>query len=229
MALTSRRLPTRSASKLPKASPPASYVPPRITRAQVRRALRGRSDIRRATSLVLALNEEQERIRVRRSPDAVTYLEAEVLSEGRAAAETIRDEGAARLGQLIQQGTKLRGEIRLAEGDSARLAEYPCDGIYAELLTTTEAEQRQQVVTTQITQEAKNDSLKHRLVPKWLRWLVLLVPVVDFPLLTLFSGDIFNVAWDQVASGSGLVGALSSVVFGLLGTVVIAIGCPWPI
>ncbi|WP_068015959.1 hypothetical protein [Nocardia mexicana] len=201
-----------------------SYTPRQVSDAEVHRAVAGRKDRRRAAKIVRWLIQEQELIGNARSPERPTYGEAELLSQGIAAAKQIRNDGAARLGGLIQQAQQLRGEIALAEGDMARLSEQPVSGTHADLLTATEATNRHDTIATRVRKEADAGSLKHRLVPTWLRRAILCVPVVDLPILTLFSGDIFNVAWDQVAAGQSLLPAITSLIFDLLGTAVIALG-----
>ncbi|MGQ4615202.1 hypothetical protein [Nocardia sp. R7R-8] len=166
---------------------------------------------------------EQLRINKSRSADRVSYLEAEVTSEGIQAATTSRDEGVARLGTLIQRAVQLRGTIAVVEADMARLATRPITGAHDELLTATEGEQRQSAVDTQIRKDTVSGSLKHRRVPKAIRLAALLVPIVDLPVFTLFAGDMFNVAWDQVAEGRSLLPAITSIVFGLLATAGLAL------
>ncbi|MBF6298973.1 hypothetical protein IU459_15680 [Nocardia amamiensis] len=186
--------------------------------------MRGRSSSRRqAAPIVWALFREQLRINKSRSADRVSYLEAEVASEGIQAATKIRDEAVANLGKLTQQAVQLRGTITLVEADMARLATRPIVGAHDELLTATEGEQRQSAVDAQIRKETGTGSLKHRRVPKAIRLAALLVPVVDLPVFTLFAGDMFNVAWDQVAEGRALLPAITSVVFGLLATAGLAL------
>ncbi|WP_433598732.1 hypothetical protein ACQPXH_23935 [Nocardia sp. CA-135953] len=170
-----------------------------------------------------ALFREQLRINKSRSADRVSYLEAEVTSEGVQAATTIRDEGVARLGTLIQRAVQLRGTIAVVEADMARLGSRPISGVHDELLTATEGEQRQSAVDAQVRKETGTSSLKHRRVPKAMRLAALLVPVIDLPVFTLFAGDMFNVAWDQVAAGRSLLPAITAVVFGLLATAGLAL------
>ncbi|MFF0527795.1 hypothetical protein ACFYT3_05345 [Nocardia amikacinitolerans] len=163
------------------------------------------------------------RIDKSRSADRLSYLEAEVTSEGVQAATKIRDEGVVRLGKLTQRAVQLRGDITLAETDMGRLAIRPIMGAHDELLTATEGEQRQSAVDAQVRKEAGTGSLKHRRVPKAMRLAAILLPVIDLPVFTLFAGDMFNVAWDQVAEGRSLLPAITSVVFGLLATAGLAL------
>ncbi|MGY1875671.1 hypothetical protein [Nocardia gipuzkoensis] len=170
-----------------------------------------------------ALFREQMRIAKSRSADRLSYGEAEVTSEGVQAATKIRDEGVAQLGKLTQKAVQLRGNIALVEADMARLGSRPISGVHDELLTATEGEQRQSAVDAQVRKETGTGSLKHRRVPKVMRLAALLVPVIDLPVFTLFAGDMFNVAWDQVAEGRSLLPAITSVVFGLLATAGLAL------
>lgn len=216
---------TRSTPRTSSSSPPSpAYNPPQVSKADVWAAVRGRSLPRRkAAPIVWAMFREQLRIGKSRSADRVSYLEAEVTSEGIQAATTIRDEGVARLGTLIQRAVQLRGTIAVVEADMARLATRPITGVHDELLTATEGEHRQSAVDAQVRKETGTGSLKHRRVPKAMRLAALLVPVIDLPVFTLFAGDMFNVAWDQVAAGRSLLPAITAVVFGLLATAGLAL------
>ncbi|WP_433578548.1 hypothetical protein [Nocardia brasiliensis] len=174
------------------------------------------------TTVVQWLLREQQLINKPRSPERPTYGEAEVLSEGQAAAVKIRNDGANQLGRLIRQAQKLRAEIAVLDGDIARLPEQPINGNHGQLLTAEEAQQRHTAVAAHVTKEADSGTLKHRLVPNPLRLTAQLVLVVDLPVFTLFSGDMLNVAWDQVAEGRSLLPAITAFIFGLLATVGVA-------
>ncbi|MEV0710395.1 hypothetical protein [Nocardia aurea] len=173
---------------------------------------------------VVALHQEQTRIQQRRSPDRQSWNEAEVVSRGKAAAEQLRDDGAARIDQLCAKAAAMRSEIAVVEGDIGRLAQRPVRGDREELLTAAEAEQRCAIVAEQITKEADAGSRRHQQMSSVMRTVVRLIPLIDLPVLTMFSADIFNLPWDAAFEVGNVPRLLTSLTFGLLGTVVLAVG-----
>ncbi|MBH0779390.1 hypothetical protein [Nocardia bovistercoris] len=215
----------RSAAKVVKPAP-AAYSPPRLPWIDIWKSrLFGFPIPRSMLAVVLALYREQKyRIKIRRSADRYSYLEAEVVSGGRAAAHRFRDRGVATIGKLVDQAGELWQEGVVIGDAIGRLPREPLTGVRGELLTAEEADVRIASVSSRIERETNEGSIQHRRVSNSAKLLVPLITVLDLPILTLFSGTIFNVAWDQISSGGSIVPATSAIVFGLLGTVAIAAG-----
>ncbi|WP_405182544.1 hypothetical protein OG225_16765 [Nocardia sp. NBC_01377] len=177
---------------------------------------------RDALPFVVALHREQERVGQRRPPDRHSWYEATVIGMGKAEADRIRDRGAVEINRLGDQAVTLHGEVSVIDGDIARLDQEPVRGVHRELLNAEEAEQRQTAIAATIAGATRAGSLKHHRVSRMMRWAVRLIPLIDWPVLTMFSADIFNLPWDAALEGGNIVRLLTSVTFGFLGTVVLA-------
>ncbi len=174
---------------------------------------------------VLALVKEQSRIGVKRSPHRLSNLEAVVTSKGMARAEEIRNAGGKKLGQVVEAFDKTTAEIATAEEERGSLPDHPVVGANGHLLTAAEAETRMSVLRGTVANETDQGSLKHRRVATWLRWFALLGMAADFVVLTYFLGNVFNVDWNGLTGGDvAIVPLLTSLVFAILGTAVVAIG-----
>ncbi|MGW0358920.1 hypothetical protein ACWDXV_32440 [Nocardia nova] len=179
---------------------------------------------------VLALVDEQRRIRVTRDPDAFSQMEALVMSKGMLAAEEAREHGADQLAQLVDQAAAIRGEMATVRTELDRLDEQPVTGMNGDVIPARDATERMKTVSARVTEERDAGSLKHRRVPVWLHRFSTWAGLLDFPVLVYFLAQVFNVDLTGITSGDGaawggsLIPFVTSVVFACLGTAAVAIG-----
>jgi len=179
---------------------------------------------RRRVFITTGLVREQWRIGRVRVPDKLSNLEGEVVSRGIAGAERIRDQGAAKLSQLIEQASSTRAQGAALQAEADRLDDYPVTGVDGQLLTAHAAAERMNSLVALIAAATNAGSLKHRRVSRVLVKLAPFATVLDLPILLWFVGSVFNVDWTNLAAGQGVIQFLTSLVFAILGTAAVAMG-----
>lgn len=177
-----------------------------------------------------AMAREQQRIGHTREPDCLSNMEAFVASKGMAGAEQAREQGADALAGLVDQAAVLIGEQTVLRTELDRLDTVPIAGPNDEITAVKDARERMNSVSTTVTSERDDGSVKHRRVPRTLRKVAIAASVVDFPILLHFTTQVFNVDLTGLATGDGtawsgsLVPLLTSIVFAVLGTLAVAVG-----
>ncbi|MEV0707388.1 hypothetical protein [Nocardia aurea] len=211
--------------------PPSTHtLPPIPKRDRFWSRLFNRPNHRSWMPEVMAMVDEQKRIGRLRDADTLSNMEALVLSKGVAGAGKVRDKGAEQLGKLVDQYQRAEAETVSINAELGRLDEQPVTGINGEVTTVKAAMQRMQAVAAIVQKERDAGSLKHRRVLLGLHRLSTIAALLDFPVLLYFVTQVFNAdlagiaSGDRAALGESIVPLLTSIVFALLGTAVVAIG-----
>lgn len=208
-----------------------AYEPKSVPKREIATSLIGRGPIPLAwLTMVLALVSEQWRIGAKRAASTFSNLEALVMSKGMAGAAKLRDQGAARLAEVVDQYQRIKADIAGLRVALTRLDQVPVCGADGEVLSVSSATRRMQTVAATVEQECDAGSLKHRRVPTRFHRLIIIASLLDFPVLLYFVTQVFNVDLAGLSSGDGaawgesLVPLITSIVFALLGTAAVAIG-----
>ncbi|MGS2809318.1 hypothetical protein [Nocardia sp. MW-W600-9] len=207
------------------------YDPKSVPKKEIATSLIGRGPIPLAwLTMVLALVSEQWRIGAQRAASTFSNLEALVMSKGMAGGAKLRDQGAARLAEVVDQYQRVTADIAGRRVALTRLDQAPVCGANGEVLSASSATSRMQTVAATVEQERDAGSLKHRRVPARFHRLIIIASLLDFPVLLYFVTQVFNVdlaglaAGDGAAWGESLIPLITSVVFALLGTAAVAVG-----
>lgn len=207
------------------------YEPKSVPKTEIATSLIGRGPIPLAwLTMVLALVSEQWRIGARRAASTFSHLEALVMSKGMAGAAKLRDQGAARLAEVVDQYQRVTADIAGRRVALTRLDQAPVCGADGEVLSASSATRRMQTVAAAVEQERDAGNLKHRRVPARFHRLIIIASLLDFPVLLYFATQVFNVDLAGLSSGDGtawgesLIPLITSIVFALLGTAAVAIG-----